>query len=129
MLWKQLILTNSVPNIAKKSSHGQKMRLPPTKISLPVKNNVDNAFVFVGNTNQWTKCQKIILTFSEILKNRFRNDSSSDIDYSVKTIWNTTGKLLQEKCHDEYKLSFNLFCDVVPNVCLNCSFGNLPRQI
>jgi hypothetical protein len=28
------------------------------------------------------------------LKNRFRNDSSSDIDYSVKTIWNTTGKLL-----------------------------------
>jgi hypothetical protein len=39
------------------------------------------------------------------LKNRFRNDSSSDIDYSVKTIWNTTGKLLQEKCHDEYKLT------------------------
>jgi hypothetical protein len=34
-----------------KSSHGQKMRLPPTKISLPVKNNVDKAFVFVGNTN------------------------------------------------------------------------------
>jgi hypothetical protein len=33
-----------VPNIAKKSSHGQKMRLPPTKISLPVKNNVDKAF-------------------------------------------------------------------------------------
>jgi hypothetical protein len=32
------------------------------------------------------------------LKNRFRNDSSSDIDYSVKTIWNTTAKLLQEKC-------------------------------
>jgi hypothetical protein len=46
--------------------------------------------------------EKIILTFSEMdLKNRFRNDSSSDIDYSVKTIWNTTGKLLQEKCHDE----------------------------
>jgi hypothetical protein len=45
-----LILTNSVPNIAEKSSHGQKMRLPPTKISLPVKNNVDKAFVFVGNT-------------------------------------------------------------------------------
>jgi hypothetical protein len=59
------------------------------------------------------------------LKNRFRNDSSSYIDYSVKTIWNTTGKLLQEKCHDEYKLTFNPFCDVVPNVCLNCSFGNL----
>jgi hypothetical protein len=38
MLSKQLILTNIVPNIAKKSSHGQKMRLPPTKISLPVKN-------------------------------------------------------------------------------------------
>jgi hypothetical protein len=37
-----------VPNIAKKSSHGQKMRLPPTKISLPVKNNVDKAFVFVA---------------------------------------------------------------------------------
>jgi hypothetical protein len=50
------------------------------------------------------------------LKNRFRKDSSSDIDYSVKTIWNTTGKLLQEKCHDEYKLTFNPFCDVVPNV-------------
>jgi hypothetical protein len=46
------------------------------------------------------------------LKNRFRNDSSSDIDYSVKTIWNTTSKLLQEKCHDEYKLTFNPFCDV-----------------
>jgi hypothetical protein len=61
------------------------------------------------------------------LKNRFRNDSSSE--NSVKTIWNTTGKLLQEKCHDEYKLTFNLFCDVVPNVCLNCSFGNLSRQI
>jgi hypothetical protein len=45
------------------------------------------------------------------LKNRFRNDSSSDIDYSVKTIWNTTGKLLQEKCHDEHKLTFNPFCD------------------
>jgi hypothetical protein len=72
---------------------------------------------------------KIILTFSEIEKNRFRNDSSSDIDYSMKTIWNTTGKLLQEKCHDEYKLTFNPFCDVVPNVCLNCSFGNLSRQI
>jgi hypothetical protein len=55
------------------------------------------------------------------LKKRFRNDSSSDIDYSVKTIWHTTGKLLQEKCHDEYKLTFNPFCDVVPNVCLNCS--------
>jgi hypothetical protein len=53
------------------------------------------------------------------LKNRFRNDSSSDINYSVKTIWNTTGKLLQEKCHDEYKLTFNSFCDA-PNVCLNC---------
>jgi hypothetical protein len=40
--------------------------------------------------------RKIILTFSEMdLKNRFRKDSSSDIDYSVKTIWNTTGKLLQ----------------------------------
>jgi hypothetical protein len=25
--------------------------LPPTKISLPEKNNVDKAFVFVGNTN------------------------------------------------------------------------------
>jgi hypothetical protein len=51
------------------------------------------------------------------LKNHFRNDSSSDIYYSVKTIWNTTGKLLQEKCHDEYeyKLTFNPFCDVVPN--------------
>jgi hypothetical protein len=49
-------------------------------------------------------------TFSEMdLKNRFRNDSSSDIDYNVKTIWNTTGKLLQEKCHDEYKLTFNPF--------------------
>jgi hypothetical protein len=48
---KQKILTNSVPNIAKKSIHGQKMRLPPTKISLSVKNNVDKAFVFVGNTN------------------------------------------------------------------------------
>jgi hypothetical protein len=46
------------------------------------------------------------------LKNRFRNDSSSDIDYSVKTIWNTTGKLLQEKCHDEHKLTLNPFCDV-----------------
>jgi hypothetical protein len=57
------------------------------------------------------------------LKNRFRNDSSSDIDYSVKTIWNTTGKLLQEMCRD------NPFCDVVPNVCLNCSFENLSRQI
>jgi hypothetical protein len=45
------IETNSVPNIAKKSSHGQKMRLPPTKISLPVKNHVDKAFVFVRNTN------------------------------------------------------------------------------
>jgi hypothetical protein len=68
--------------------------------------------------------------FSEMdLKNRFRNDSSSDINYSVKTIWNTTGTLLQEKCHDEYKLTFNPFCDVVPNVCLNCSFGNLSRQI
>jgi hypothetical protein len=43
------------------------------------------------------------------LKNRFRNDSSNDIDYSVKTIWNTTGKLLQEKCYDEYKLTFNPF--------------------
>jgi hypothetical protein len=63
------------------------------------------------------------------LKNCFRNDSSSDIDYSVKTIWNTTGKLLQENCHDAYKLTFNPFCDVVPNVCLNCSFGNLSRQI
>jgi hypothetical protein len=40
-----------VPNIAKKSSHGQEMRLLPTEISLPVKNNVDKAFVFVGNTN------------------------------------------------------------------------------
>jgi hypothetical protein len=28
------------------------------------------------------------------LKNRFRNESSSDIDYSVNTIWNTTAKLL-----------------------------------
>jgi hypothetical protein len=63
------------------------------------------------------------------LKNRFTNDSSSGVDYSVKTIWNTAGKLLQEKCHDEYKLTFNPFCDVVPNVCLNCSFGNLSRQI
>jgi hypothetical protein len=55
------------------------------------------------------------------LKNRFRNDSSGDIDYSVKTIWNTTSKLLQEK--------FNPFCDVVMNVCLNCSFGKLSSQI
>jgi hypothetical protein len=65
----------------------------------------------------------------QITKNRFRNDSSSDIDYSVRTIWNTPGKLLQEKCHDEYKLTFNPFCDVVANVCLNCSFGNLSSQI
>jgi hypothetical protein len=63
------------------------------------------------------------------LKSHLRNDSSSDIYYSVKTIWNTTGKLLQEKCHDDYKLTFNLFYDVVPNVCLNCSFGNTSRQI
>jgi hypothetical protein len=63
------------------------------------------------------------------LKNRFRNGSSNDIDYSVKTIWNTTAKLLQEKGYDEYRLTLNPFCDVVPNVCLNCSFGNLSRQI
>jgi hypothetical protein len=50
------------------------------------------------------------------LKNRFRNDSSSDIDYCVKTIWNTTAKLLQEKYYDEYKLTFNPFCDIVPNL-------------
>jgi hypothetical protein len=73
---------------------------------------------------------KIILTVSEMdLKNRFRNNFSSDMDYSVKTIWNTTGKLLQENFRNEYKLTFNPFCDVVPNVCLNCSIGNLSRQI
>jgi hypothetical protein len=44
---KQLILTNSVPNIAKECSYGQKMRLPPTKISLPVKNNVGKTFVLL----------------------------------------------------------------------------------
>jgi hypothetical protein len=31
------------------------------------------------------------------LKNRFGNDSSSDIDYSVKTIWNTTGTVASNK--------------------------------
>jgi hypothetical protein len=50
------------------------------------------------------------------LKNRFGNNSSSDIDYSVKTIWNTTAKLLQEKYYDKYKLTFNSLCDVVPNL-------------
>jgi hypothetical protein len=48
-------LTNGVPNIAKKSSHGQKMRFPPTKISLLVKNNVDKAFVFVCRLQPFTE--------------------------------------------------------------------------
>jgi flagellar biogenesis protein FliO len=36
---------DSVPNIAKKSSRGQKMRLPVTKFSLPAKKHVEKAFV------------------------------------------------------------------------------------
>jgi hypothetical protein len=50
--------------------------------------------------------------FRNRFKNRFGNDSSSDIDYSVKSIWNTTAKLLQEKYHGEYKLTFNSLCEV-----------------
>jgi hypothetical protein len=79
--------------------------------------------------------------FRNGFKNRFGNDSSSDIDYSVKSIWNTTAKLLQEKYHDEYKLTFNSLCEVlnlIPSLltvyliiklyfCLNGSFGNLSR--
>jgi hypothetical protein len=53
--------------------------------------------------------------FRNGFKNRFGNDSSSDIDCSVKTIWNTTAKLLQEKYHGEYKLTFNPLCEV-PNL-------------
>jgi hypothetical protein len=79
--------------------------------------------------------------FRNGFKNRFVNDYSIDIDYSVKSIWNTTAKLLQEKYHGEYKLTFNSLCEVpnlIPSLltvyliiklyfCLNCSFGNLSR--
>jgi hypothetical protein len=39
------------------------------------------------------------------LKNRFGNDSSSDIDYSVKTIWNTTGTIAGKKSGTSMSLS------------------------
>jgi hypothetical protein len=57
--------------------------------------------------------------FRNGFKNRFVNDSSSDIDYSVKTIWNTTAKLLQEKYRGEYNQTFNPLCEVpslIPNL-------------
>jgi hypothetical protein len=33
-------------------------------------------------------------------------------DYSVKTMWNTTAKMLQDKYYNEYNQTFNPFTDV-----------------
>jgi len=63
--------------------------------------------------NQETTLEQLAMIMKDFAFNMRKTDGTDYKEQVVKTLWNTVAKVLQEKYHNEYKVSFNPFKDVI----------------